>query len=103
MINVTTDQLLNVWMELEDALNGENSPDGNVAIIYRMAVQRHEMVHIGEAVEDAERTLMEIYELFAAKRDANITVVVNHHHEHRVIVRLSKGPAGKVIIPGDHR
>ena len=102
-MHVTTDQLLNVWMELEDALNDKNTPDGHVAIIYRMAVQRHEMVNIGEAVEDAERTLMEIYELFATKRDANITVVVNQYHEHRLIVRLSKGPAGKVIIPGDHR
>ena len=100
MINVTIDQLLNVWMELDDALR---DPSCHEATVYRMTVQRHEMVNIGEAVEDAARTLMEIYELFAQKRDANITVVVNQHHEHKLDVRLSKGPAGKVIIAGDHR
>lgn len=87
-------------MELDDALR---DPSCHEAIIYRMAVQRYEMVNVGEAVEDAERTLMAIYELFAQKRDANITVVMNQHHEHRLDVRLSKGPAGKVIITGDHR
>ena len=100
MINVTTDQLLNVWMELEDALR---DPSCHEAIIYRMTVQRYEMVNVGEAVEDAERTLSEIYELFAEKRDANILVIVNHHHEHTVHVTLSKGPAGKVTYAGDER
>ena len=100
MINVTLDQLLNVWMELEDALNDPEYADVE---IYRMRVQRQEMVHIGQAVEDAERTLMEIYELFAKKRDANIIVLVNNHHTHVIRVSLSKGPAGKVVYSGDER
>lgn len=100
MMHVTTDQLLNVWMQLEDALNDPEYVDIEM---YRVWVQRYEMVRVGEAVEDAERTLMKIYELFAAKRDANIYVVVNNHHTHVIRVSLSKGPAGKVTIIGDER
>lgn len=99
MMHVTIDQLLNVWMQLEDALNGNGLDDGHTAEIYRLSVQRYAMVEVGEAATQAEQTMLEIYKLFAEKRDANITVVKDYKHRQVLEVTLSKGPAGKVIIP----
>ena len=103
MIHVTTDQLLNVWMQLEDALNGNGLDEGHTAEIYRLSVQRYAMIEVGAAATEAERTLLDIYNLFAEKRDANITMVRDFGHRQVVEVTLSKGPAGKVIIPKEFR
>jgi hypothetical protein len=102
MMHVTTDQLLNVWMELEDALKGENTYDGHTAEIYRHTVQRQAYAFVAEAANDAEQSLRNIYKLFAEKREAVVKMVDHQGHRYHIKVTPSKGK-GRVIIPMEFR
>ena len=103
MINVSTSQLLTVWMELEDALRGENSYDEHTAEIYRYTVQRQANAFVAEAANDAEATLLEIYKLFAEKRNAVVKMVDHQGHRYHINVKPSRGQKGRVIIPKEFR
>lgn len=103
MLNVSTAQLLDVWMTLEDALRGKHDYDGHTAEIYLYRVQTNTLRPTPE-FQDAEASLIEILELFAKLRNAKVKMV--DHQGHRVHVRIKpakKEGGGKAIIPIEYR
>lgn len=102
MINVSVSQLLDVWMELEDAYRGENTYGGHIAEVYRYLVQQHSPAWKCESESKAEATLINILKLFAEKRNANIRMVSHQGHRYHIKVFPSKGK-GKVTIPKEFK
>ncbi len=90
MIDCTHKQLIDVWMELEQALEGQNSYDGTIAEIHLYTVQAANpaldsltrepgissplLEEYEERRENAVRTIYEICKLFAEKQAVTILI-----------------------------
>lgn len=112
MENVSTIQLIDLWVQLEDAYNNENSYGGNVAEIYAFTLQprtpgytpnKHNSLGLMDKISaeielNSSKSLYNILTLFKSKRECTITVdnreldewLLKEEFIHRVEVEIIK-------------
>jgi len=116
MINISMQQLIDIWVELENAYNGINGYGGTVAEIYAFRLMPYNSIYasgnrtgpIGgeEAVElecNAAVSLFNILKLFEKKRNCIIYIedvegkrrlgkwLLKTHFQHRIHIEVKKG------------
>ena len=82
MINISMQQLINLWVELEDAYNGVNGFGSTVAEVYAYTLQPHYPGYDAnnltmdslEYETKASTSLYEVLTLFQSKRDCIISI-----------------------------
>jgi hypothetical protein len=82
MINISIQQLITLWVELEDAYNGVNGFGSETAEIYAYTLQPRspgydqgsDKVDSIELELDASKSLYEVLVLFKSKRDCDIFI-----------------------------
>ena len=110
MINISIQQLITLWVELEDAYNGVNGFGSDTAEIYAYTVQPHSpgygyngggedvvATEISRELElNASKSLYEVLMLFKSKRDCIIFIeerklgkwLLKDHFHHRLYIRV---------------